>query len=223
MSTISDSDAPSWNPKPTPADQRLMKWKFGLRFEIAPMDGPTCKVVGIIDGGSKYCLISSDVAKSLGLEVMPIRGEAPILEGFEDVLQCQPKDFTRIKIKQSDLGLDTDVLSILVVENNKIPLLLGSLFNQKYDVEVKISNAVKSEIDPQDWDKSYVSGNFICVLLDSRPDGKQSSSPSSDTDSLLRDSRTPKRGRGEEATDSDSNWGYMAVSSRAQREAAEGK
>ncbi|XDG02399.1 hypothetical protein ABKA04_002014 [Annulohypoxylon sp. FPYF3050] len=148
-------------------NKRLRIWKRQLLFNVESPDGKSTKVVGLIDGGSDHCLISKKFAKKAGLETRPLAPvNPPILEGPQGILPFQPIGYVEAKIRQPDLGLDTQVF--LFVVRMKIPLLLGIDFNQDHGIESRIYHAVEHGIDPQDWDKDYCPSYNVCALIDRR-------------------------------------------------------
>ncbi|OTA67175.1 hypothetical protein K449DRAFT_430366 [Hypoxylon sp. EC38] len=168
MSTIED---PIPSTQDSVLETLLTAWKRALVYEIVPSDNISgTRVVGIIDGGSKYCLISSRAAKCAGLEIMPFEGkDRPTLEGFEEILKCQPVGWALAHIKQADLELHTTCRwRFLVVRTCKIDLLLGYVFNYKNNIEDIIAQAVRNGIWPTDYDNSHVRGDDVLVLMDSR-------------------------------------------------------
>ncbi|KAI0834737.1 hypothetical protein F5Y06DRAFT_306614 [Hypoxylon sp. FL0890] len=176
MATNEDPTSSTWDSTQTTTERLLTKWKQCLLFGIvSEIDNTTPnKVVGIIDGGSRYCLMSYRTAKSSGLEIMPFEGGSrPVLEGLEDILNCQPVGWVLAKIRQADLKLDTGRWRFLVIPSHKIDLLLGRLFNHELDIEVKISKAVKMGIDPEDCDNDHCPGHNVHVLIDSRSNGRR--------------------------------------------------
>ncbi|KAI1458918.1 hypothetical protein F4805DRAFT_106707 [Annulohypoxylon moriforme] len=158
------------DPASTAETQCLRKWRRHLVFDIESPDGKSgIKAVGLIDGGSDVSIISKEIAKKAGLKRIPLKPEErPDLEGLDGRLTCQPMGYVNAKIRQVDLELDTIELPFYVVDAKRIPLLLGSEFNQAHDIETKISNNVKNLRDPIEWDRDHSSRNHVCVLIDSR-------------------------------------------------------
>ncbi|KAI1411909.1 hypothetical protein F5Y13DRAFT_164657 [Hypoxylon sp. FL1857] len=174
MSATEDLAQSTWDSTPTTTERRLSKWKKCLIFNIVSTDNTSAKAVGIVDGGSKFCLMSCHAARKAGLEIMPFKdGNRPVLEGFEDILKCQPVGWVLASIRQADLDLNTvRSWKFLVVITREIDLLLGYFFNHEHDIELKISQAVKLGLDPKECDDDRLPGHNILVLMDTRSKGE---------------------------------------------------
>ncbi|KAI1390717.1 uncharacterized protein F4822DRAFT_162185 [Hypoxylon trugodes] len=179
MSTNEEPDLCSATPahKGLSREQRrcLRLWKRSLVFDVtstSPTNDKSAKVVGLIDGGSEYCLISSGIIKKLGITMYPLSPEdQPTLEGYKGK-SFKPACWAQVKLKQSDLSLEA-WMTVYVIQDPKVTLLLGSVFNHEYGIETTISDAVNNTIEPRDRDEQHMAKNIVAAIIDTRSQSQQ--------------------------------------------------